>query len=460
MNKHFLLIIGLVCSGQLLKAQFNFAQIQNQQTHNLAAAQLPSLLGDDTKNLEVYLFNPYLGFANNVIAAADIEQLSGSGNLSNAYLDDLLAKMPKQGTVWAGADIPLLNVFFNINKKGNTPFLSFGLGMREKIDFNLNLNKDLLSLVYKGNKQFAGQTINLSPSVNFLFYNEYFLAAAGNFQVKVPGSKIKLIGVKPALRLRYLTGLASVYMPDASIDMYTDPEGRFIRMQTKLEANMSSSVDTPDVESTLGDVKLSSMKGPGKGFGIDLGVGVTLLDRLQLHAALTDIGRIRFTKNTINYRKNASYTYEGVNLDENEEDISTSDFEQLIQPEKTYESYDQGLPTRFILSGFYGSGKKTRRKVDYYAHNVSFTYVQGFKNYLSATVHPAFNIAYAYNLKNMLNIGLGFTFGGLNKIQTGAQMGLRLGAVKLGFASNNLLPLIDSRSGRGTDFNAYLGFYF
>jgi hypothetical protein len=35
-----------------------------------------------------------------------------------------------------------------------------------------------------------------------------------------------------------------------------------------------------------------------------------------------------------------------------------------------------------------------------------------------------------------------------------------LGAVKLGFASNNLLPLISAKAGKGTDFNMYLGFYF
>ena len=60
----------------------------------------------------------------------------------------------------------------------------------------------------------------------------------------------------------------------------------------------------------------------------------------------------------------------------------------------------------------------------------------------------------------MVNTGIGITVGGLNKIQAGAQLGFRLGAVKLGFASNNLLPIITAKAGRGTDFNMWLGFYF
>ncbi len=441
-------------------SQFNFAQIQNQHTHNLASSQLPSLLGDDIRTGEVHLFSPYIGFANNFISAYDLQQLSGSGKLSNTYIDNILSKVPKQGTVWAGADIPLLNVFFNINKKNHERFLSFGLGMREKIDFNFTLNKDLLSLIYKGNKQFAGETVNLSPSLNFLFYNEYFLAAAGQFKLFKSDSSHSLITIKPAVRLRYLNGIASIYMPKTNIDMYTDPEGRYINLTTQLEANMSSAVDTPDVESVIGDVNLNSLKGAGKGFGIDIGAGVTLMENLQVHAALIDIGSINFTRNTVNYTKNDTYTYDGVDFNEKGDDITAAEMEDLIQPEKSYKSYKQQLPTRLVLSGFYGLGQKTKRRVPYYVHNVSFTYVQGFRNYLSSTNRPTLNIGYAYNFMNLVNTGIGFTFGGLNKIQGGAQLGLRLGAIKLGLASNNLLPIVTSKSGRGTDFNMYFGFYF
>jgi hypothetical protein len=450
----------LACILVQVKAQFNFSQINNQHAHNLASAQLPSLLGNDLRTGEIQLVNLYAGFGNSFISAYDIQQLTNSGKLTNEYIDNFLKKTPNQATVWAGADVPLFNIFFNVNKKAREPFLSFGIGARQKIDFNFNLNKDLLSLIYKGNKQFAGKSVNLSPSLNMLYYNEYFFAVAGQF--KVPDFGIfKTISVKPAARFRLLNGMASIYMPDAQINMYTEPDGRYIDLTTSLTANMSASVDTPDVETALGDdLGLQSLQRSGRGMGMDLGVGVSVLDRFKVHLGVIDIGSINFTRNVVNYTKNATYTYDGIDLNEKGEAIGLGGFEDLIQPDKTYKSYKMPLPTRLVLSGFYQMGKKTRRKVTYYRHNASFTYVQGFSNYLSATKRPALNLGYSYSVANFVNTGLNFTLGGLNKVMGGGHLSFRLGAVKLAFASNNLLPIFSARAGRGTDFNLFLGFYF
>jgi len=79
---------------------------------------------------------------------------------------------------------------------------------------------------------------------------------------------------------------------------------------------------------------------------------------------------------------------------------------------------------------------------------------------LSSTKAPAINLAYSYSLYNFLNAGINATVGGTNKLQVGAQLGLRIAVFKLGIASNNLLPIIADKSGRGADVFAYLGFYF
>ena len=454
-----LLSIVAVLAALNSTAQYNFSQINNPHTHNLAASQLPSLLGDDMRTGEIHFLNPYVGFGNNFISAYDIQQLSQSGKLSNEYIDGILNKIPNQANLWGGLDLPVFNIFFNVNKKAREPFLSFGLGMRSKVDFNFTMNKDLFSLAYQGNKQFAGETVNLSPSMNLLFYNEYFFAAAGQFKILNLG-KLKTITVKPAMRLRMLNGMASVYMPDSRIDMYTEPDGRYIEFNTQLEANMSSSVDTPDVESGLGDIDLKSLKASGKGLGLDLGVGVTLFEKIKVHIGVTDIGSINFNRNVINYTKNATYTYDGVDLNDPENTINAGNLDEIIQPEKSYNSYRMPLPTRFILSGSYQLKLKQKRKVPYYVHNMSLTYVQGFSNYLSSSKSPALNLGYAYNFKNLINTGANFTLGGLNKFMGGGHLGLRLGAIKLGFASNNLLPIVSAKAGRGTDFNMYFGIYF
>lgn len=441
-------------------AQYNFGQINNPHTHNLASAQLPSLLGDDLKSGEFHLLNMYAGFGNNIVSAGDLMTLSESGNLSNEFIDGFLARTPKQAAVWAGVDLPLLNIFFQVKKK-NKPFLFFGLGMRQKIDINATLNKDLLTLIYKGNKGFAGQTVNLSPSLNMLYSNEYFLSLAGQISLPDIGT-IKTLSVRPAARFRLINGIAGLSMPDAHIDMYTDPEGRYIDFSTNLQANLASAVDTPDIQSTFGELSPGSFRSAGRGFGMDLGVGMMALGRIRVHLGLLDIGSVRFTRNAVNYTRTSSYRYEGIDLNGAEEgnSLSTGNLVELIQPEKTYQPFIMVLPTKFVFSGAYLMKKKTRRRVDYFTHHLQLTYVQGFRNYLNASQAPTLNIGYSYNLANVISPGVHVTMGGLNGLMAGAQMGFRLGMFKMGLGSNNLLPLINSSSGRGTDANLYFGYYF
>lgn len=454
-----LILVGLT---RTVSGQYAFSQFQNQQMHSLASSQLPSLLGNDLKHGEVFLLAPYLGFGNNMFSALDVKQLASNENITNQYIDDMLAKMPKQGNIWVGADLPIMNIFFSIKNKKKEPFLSFGLGIKEKIDANFSINQDFFSLMYKGNKQFAGKSINLSPSINFLMYHEYFLAASANFQIlKNLPSKLGNMTIRPAVRLRYLNGIASVYMQKDQINMYTDPDGRYIDFTSDFAINMSSAIDTPDFESVGSEASEFSLKGAGKGVGIDLGIGVELLDNLWVHLGITDIGSIRFNNNAINYTKASTYRYDGVEIrGDAEEPVNMGDFETLLNPDKSYNSYSQPLPTRLTLSGFYGFGQKERKNAIYYMHNLSFTYVQGFRNYLSSTKAPAINLAYSYSLYNFLNAGINATVGGTNKLQVGAQLGLRIAVFKLGIASNNLLPIIADKSGRGADVFAYLGFYF
>jgi hypothetical protein len=439
-------------------AQFPFQLINNQHGHNLGSAYLPSLLGDDMKTAEVQLIGLTAGFGNNFISAENLQTLSNEGNLSSSFIDNLLKKSPEQCRLWAGVDVPLMNIFFAIRKK-KKPFLSFGIGSRQKLDADISLNKNLLSLLYKGNKQFAAQTVNLSPAMNMMLYNEFFVTAAAQFTLPKIG-RLKGIGIKPALRIRQLNGIAAIAMPTANIDMYTDPEGRFIQLNTNLQANLASSVDTPDVEGVYDDIDFLNLKQAGRGIGMDLGLGIQVNERLSLHAGLTDIGEIRFKRNVINYTAQSSYRYEGVDLNNTNETISTATLDSLLQPVKTYQNFTMSLPTKLVFSGAYQMKKKTRKRVSYYQHNLYLTYVQGFRNYLSSSKTPLVNVGYAYNLFNKLNVGVHITGGGLSGLMGGGHLGVRLGSVKFGFASNNLLPLVVNRAGRGTDASMYFGFYF
>ncbi len=458
--KRSALLVLVLASSLTSIAQFNFSRIHNQQMHNMASADLPSLLGDDIRTAEIFLPSIYAGFANNMISAGLLREFTNPNSSIDSLADRYVRDFPKTGTVWAGADIPVFSVFFNVNKKGREPFLSFGMGVRTRADLNLNLDKNLISLLYNGNKQFAGETVNLAPSINLLATNETFLAVALRIKPFQIDSK-HVITVKPAIRLRRISGLANINMINSSLDMYTDPNGEFIRFNSVLQANMATIGDTPSVSGFGENLDMSNMlKAPGRGLGIDVGVGVKLNKNIQAHVGIVDIGSIHFKRNVANYSSKGEIVYDGVDLNNPEESFSTAKLEDLLDPEITHNAYKTPLPTRLVMSGSYLMKEKTRRGVTYFKHNVTAIYVQGFRNYLSTTSTPALNVGYSYNLANMVNTGLHMTVGGLNGFMTGAHLGFRLGAVKFGFASNNMFPILYKQGGRGTDLNLWFGFYF
>lgn len=467
MHRILILITFTILSlSQNSISQINFWELNNPHTANLASSTLPSLVGDHTKVGEFYPFSIQAGFGNNFMDMHDINLLQNSGTLSNEYIDNYLNKTPSKNLFWAGTDIPFFNVFFNVKKKYRKPFLSFGIGARQKTDLSLNFSKELLALAYKGNKQFADQSISLAPSMNLLSYNELFVTASGIIPVIKSDSGLN-ITIKPAVRVRRLIGLAGVYMPNAALDMYTDPEGKYLDFDANMILHASGYADTPNVFSNSNmNLKPNAdlLKGSGKGWGYDLGATATINNRVQLSLSLIDLGSIQFEKNVVNYSKFESFRYDGFHINSisnaSDSGFTFSNIKQILQPDETHESFSMPLPTKLILHGNYGFFPKKRRRIPYYVHNVSATYVQGFKNYLSSTTIPMLNIGYTYSYKNIFNAGTGFTFGGLNKIMTSAQMTLKANFFKLGVGTNNILPLITARAGKGTDVHLFLGFSF
>lgn len=458
----FLVCFCLCFLGKFpLNAQLNYYTFGDPHLANQASENLPSLLGDHTKTGEFYPVTLYTGFTNNFIRASDLSAFSAQTEISREDMDAYLGKLKPVNQFWAGYNAPLFQFFFNVPKK-RKPFISFGFGAGHRTDFNFDVNREFLELLIRGNKNMAGQTVPLAPQLNLLSYNQLFLTASTVFRI-IPWKNAQVVTIKPAVRVRYLSGLACVRMPSPTLNMYTDPEGRYLDFDTDLRINMSSIADTPTLNdfASQGEFNLNS---PGKGWGFDLGAGITVLRNLQLHAALNDLGGITFNRNVINYSKQGTVRYDGVDLDKlnsgSDSLLNFTKLEEIIQPEKTYESFRSPLGARLILSGMYGLQARKRRRIPYFVHNLSFTYVQGLRDYLNTTTKPIAHAAYTYSFKNILNLGTGVTLGGISGFMAGAHLSLKANWFKLGIASNNLLPLISTRAGRGTDLHAFIGFSF
>ena len=438
-----------------IKGQVNFHTIQNQHTSNTAATYFPSMLGKDCKFFDLDLFTINAGAGNSLFSLYDLEQLGAAGTNEQTFLNRKLERARKRNTVFLGTDVNLLNTAFRVPIGDNT-IIRGGFGIRQRNEFQFSVDKNMLSLILNGNKQFAGQSINLLPSINFLSLLDYHFT--GGFEYA--SSRLGGRRLTTAITLHRLTGLANLRSRESQLEFYTAPDGRYIEVDAQLEVNTSSIVNSSS-NSNIADVDLPARdlltKGCGKGWGIDLGGSLELTDNIDLHAALIDLGFIRFNELSTTYTGDELIRFEGLEVEGIYNPSINTDWDgdtlaDIFKLTETAGEYTIGLPTKLLLCGQWHSAVIEKKRVAFSRHTVSACIVQGFRNYLSSSTIPALNLGYTLSAGNILNVGVNTSLGGLyGGISGGGFISLRGSVVKLTLGSNNLAPLLFSRAGRYTD---------
>ncbi len=450
------LVIGLFLTIPFhFAGQVNLHTIQNQHTSNTAATYFPSMLGNDCKFFELDLFNFNASAGNSLFSLYDIEQIGANSSNGQSYLNRKLDQARKYNTLYFGTDLNLLNTAIRIPLKNNST-IKAGFGIRQRNEFQLTLDRNMLSLILNGNKRFEAQSINLLPSINFLSLMDYHFTGAYEFSsTRLGGRKLTT-----ALTLHRLTGLANLNSRDSGLEFYTAPDGRYIEVETQLEINTASVGSmSDDWNIDLGEtsVKDALTKGCGKGWGIDVGGSLELNSHIQLHAALIDLGFIRFNENATTYSGNKILRFEGAEVEGIYNPSISSDFEgdslaEILELTESAGEYVIGMPTKLLICGQWQSQKIEKHRVPYSRHTVSACVVEGFGNYLSASPIPALNVGYTLSAGNILNVGINTSVGGLyGGISGGGFISLRGSVMKLTIGSNNLAPLLFSSAGRFID---------
>jgi hypothetical protein len=439
--------------------QINLHTVQNQHASSTAASYFPSMLGDDCKFFELDLFNVYASAGNSLFSLYDLEQIGANASNEQSYLNRKLDKSRKRNTLYFGTDLNLLNTAIRIPLKNNST-IKAGFGIRQRNEFQFTLDRNMLSLFLNGNKKFEAQSINLLPSINFLSLLDYHFTGAYEFSSSRLGGR----RLTTALTLHRLTGLANINSRYSGLEFYTAPDGRYIEVETQLEINTASVGGTSNAWNfDLGETSLQDAlkKGCGKGWGIDVGGSLELNSHIQLHAALIDLGFIRFNENATTYIGNKTLRFEGVEVEGIYNPSISNDFEgdslaEILELTESAGEYVIGMPTKLLICGQWQSQKIEKHRVPYSRHTISACIVQGFRNYLSASPIPALNVGYTLSAGNILNVGINTSVGGLyGGISGGGFISLRGSVMKLTIGSNNFAPLLFSRAGRFVD--GYLG---
>jgi hypothetical protein len=441
------------------QAQLAIGTIQDPFNAANAARHMPSFLGDGVRRVQVNVANASFSLGSNFVAVADAREFLRSDTYSDELIGRSIGSMHSQDNLIAASlDVSLLNVAINTGDAEAQVSFSFGLGANERAEISTAFTQAAFRFAYAGNKQFAGQFVQLAPRFDMLAFTEYYAAAACNIRSAADGWSIR-----PAIRVSYLAGQASVDMQQENvISVYTEPQGRYLDFDLNYRINTSLGGDSVRLEGASFNLNEKSLSGGlGNGFGMDLGLRVSPREGLNFDVALMDIGSIHFTRGVTNMYNHSTYRYEGADFDPaGEQSLSLDSIASFARAQYAHEDYAVKLPTRLALSASIGLGAPEEGSRHYYRHQLSCLYLQGFSNHLSATAIPYVGVGYTYSMRDLLHLGVNAGMGGVAGAQVGLSAAVKAGPLLLGLQSNNVLSLIAPQAGRGLDAGLLLALSF
>lgn len=262
--------------------------------------------------------------------------------------DKAIAAMDEENIMRNDFQIQTLSLSYRMNN------LMISVGHTGRVFAYGKYNKALPQVVYQGNAQFVGETVDLSNEFVLNSFNEFSLGAAYKFGKITVGAKAK-----------YLSGFRSAATDKDrnSATLYTNPDVYQLTLTSDYRLNSSGTVDFNGFDEFDVDFDLNNFGNElftkNTGFAFDFGATIEVNDKITIAASVLDIGSIEWSEDTRNYTSNGQYTYDGLDISEaitgGDEDPDFGNpldtIESIFRAVETNESYTVKLPSKFYLSG-------------------------------------------------------------------------------------------------------------
>ncbi len=429
-------------------AQYNLSTTYCGHNDLNGARYEPSELDLGKKKHFQFGMNTYMWFGNTSITYGLFTNIyQGKGN---AILDAVNAKQDLN-LLGFGFDVQLGGIAWQFKTKQDK-HINFSLTAVDKMGYSFQYGKNLARLVAYGNKQFAGQVLDLgSTNINALYYREYALGTA--FPLFGNDGDGEGIGMRFGFRVKYLQGITSAKMTMRKATIFTPEDGSYIETSLDYTFETSGVADFQNFSPTATN---------GTGYGADIGAALHVGKKIEINASLIDIGAINFNKELATFSKNGTYRYQGQTVGYFFGDFNLRDSLYFFVPDQTAgNSYSQGLGTRFLLQAEFKTPKVSEKGREYIANAIFVTYVQGFRNVPGATTRPFVSVAYNRDIHKTLDVGLMAGYGGYNQLIGGAFASINiLNFLKFGIGSDNIIPMLMKTRGTGVDFQTNFSLTF
>lgn len=233
----------------------------------------------------------------------------------------------------------------------------FNFNIAQKTSVNLYLPKDLFKLALYGTPTTGSTVYDLSRfGINSTSYSEFALGYS-----RIINDKLTIGG-----NLKYLIGQANISTDVSALKLTAGIDEWNIAADATINASIpgvdiplaiDNTVDIDNITSDFNNPLDMTITG-NWGLGMDLGATYKILKNLELSAAVTDLGFIRWKNNVTNANYNGNFSYTGINyavdddFDDKLDSISNA-FDDSFKAEGKKEAYTTYLSTRMNLGAEY-----------------------------------------------------------------------------------------------------------
>lgn len=347
-----------------------------------------------------------------------------------------------------------LNLGFNLSSEIKINDLLVESGNNLKIDFN-NLNAvaadanavatdvvaNIFMLGFKTKKGSITLFANAKNNLVWQFSKDFTNIAANGFgesfalnAEKIGFTAYSEIGIgitrtffkdklSVGLRLKSLNGIAHSSLEDgAQFSIDIDPTNFLWNVNAANATLNTSGVSDPDNIAFFGS---------NSGFGMDIGLGYEINDKLSFEFSINDLGSINWEENVKNYNLQdvTNGTYNGFDFggSGNVIDEIEDAFNDILNATETKESFKSKIGSRTFFSAKYKLSKKNVLRATYFSNNNPYI-----------DIKPSFGLGYNREL-NKATYGLVASSGGnTGGFRFGANFAVQLGFLQIYTAVDDL----------------------
>jgi len=322
-------------------------------------------------------------------------------------------------------------------------------GHANRLSGSITYPKTLPSMIWGGNAQYIGQTVDLAMQTDIADWNEWSVGLAkelGNLQVGV--------------RAKYLTGVTAL-LTDANrqkVRVTTSDDIYQLSLETDYAFYASSLISAFDTAGLGFDVTVGELNGKAfsknTGYAFDFGAQYKVNERLTLDLSLLDLGgKITWKEKSNYFASQGTYQYDGVTLpgadiingsDSLDFETKLDTLNDIFKFQKSAQEFETTLPLRGYLGGNYAFSKRWTFGLGAY-----------FQKRAEEKATVAVGASARWQPMNWISLGAMYSVHKRSASNLGFHLVLKPGPVQIYFASDNLLnafsvknnPAINLRTG-------------